>query len=137
MFPHDSIFVENMDNIEIFRGETPLMKSAYEGNLENVKNLIKNGANVNAKDNFGRTALLLACGNLKGLQVVQYLLKNGADIEIETINGLNALIWAAFNGNIKVVKELIKNGADINDKDHFGESALIWAVYHGHIDTIK
>ena len=64
-------------------------------------------------------------------------MKNGANIGIETINGLNALIWAAYNGNTKVVKELIKNGADINDKDHFGESALMWAVYHGHIETVK
>ena len=35
-----------------------IIKAAVEGNLEELKKLIKGGADVNAKDNYGRTALM-------------------------------------------------------------------------------
>jgi|TARA_R110000744_G_scaffold76958_2_gene152200 ankyrin repeat protein len=54
-----------------------IFEAAWEGNLQIVKEFIENGADVNAKDILGRTALYLAsyCGNL---EIVKYLESKGA-----------------------------------------------------------
>ena len=89
-------------------GRTALLTAAFEGNFENVKNLIEKGADVNVEKKDGKTALLLASGNSKGFQIVQYLIQNGANINAQTKDGYSPLMWAAYNGNTKIVKELIK-----------------------------
>ncbi|MFC1835335.1 ankyrin repeat domain-containing protein, partial [Thermodesulfobacteriota bacterium] len=45
------------------RHRTPMMHAAQSGHLEVVKVLLKNGANVNATDRGGKTALSLAKWN--------------------------------------------------------------------------
>ena len=54
-----------------------IFEAAWEGNLQIVKEFIENGADVNAKDILGRTALYLASyfGNL---EIVKYLESKGA-----------------------------------------------------------
>ena len=89
-------------------GRTALLTAAFEGNFENVKNLIEKGADVNVEKKDGKTALLLASGNSNGLQIIQYLIQNGAKINAQTKDGYSPLMWAAYNGNTKIVKELIK-----------------------------
>ena len=41
-------------------GHTDLMRASLEGNTETVARLLKSGADVNAKDDEGRTALMFA-----------------------------------------------------------------------------
>ena len=59
-------------------GWTPLRYSAWMGNADMVKLLLKNNADVDAADNEGRTALRAAC--FSGHQhIVELLLKHEAD----------------------------------------------------------
>lgn len=51
-----------------------LLNSAKLGDLERVKLCIANGANVNAKNHFGRSALLDSAQN-GHLKIVEFLLK--------------------------------------------------------------
>ena len=44
-----------------------------------MKSLIENGANVNAKDKNGQTALMLASQN-GYTEIVEYLAEHGADV---------------------------------------------------------
>ena len=45
-------------------GHTPLMRAALEGDTATVRALLAGGADVNAKDNEGRTALMFAVTNM-------------------------------------------------------------------------
>ena len=71
-----------------------LRESAENGNLEKVKECIKNGANVNAKY-CDDTALMYASKN-GHFEIVEYLVRQyGADVSIKGSNGWNALIWVS------------------------------------------
>ena len=64
-----------MDKVKcIFWGIMLLMVAAYWNNIEIVKLLIDRGANVNEKDNYGETALMVATRRVK-TEIVE-LLKN-------------------------------------------------------------
>lgn len=53
--------------------ETPLHQAARHSlNVENILYFIERGADVNAKDNYGRTPLHHAAGN-PNIEVVKYL----------------------------------------------------------------
>ncbi|GHV31665.1 hypothetical protein FACS1894167_14250 [Synergistales bacterium] len=88
------------------------------------------GADVNAKDNDGRTALIGAAMANSNLEVIALLLKGGADINAKGEHDMTALMWAASNNpNPKVLELLLKGGADINAKANYdGRTALMYAV---------
>ncbi|HYJ86141.1 MAG TPA: ankyrin repeat domain-containing protein [Pyrinomonadaceae bacterium] len=45
-------------------GHTPLMRAALDGNTERVKELVHQGADINQRDENGRTALMFAVINM-------------------------------------------------------------------------
>ena len=98
-------------------------KVSDEARLKKVKYLVRLGADVNAKDNWGETVLMNATrdGNL---DMVKYLAKNGADLDAKDKYGWTALIKAAQKGQIGVVKYLAENGADIEARDNYERTAL-------------
>jgi len=62
-----------------------------------VELLLKKGANVNAKDKYGGTALMYAA--VKGhKEVVELLIENGADVNAKNIMGKTALMSASRGG---------------------------------------
>lgn len=99
--------------------------SVKEGleNLEIVKELLKNGANVNEKDNFGYTALMLA-SKYGHIELIKEMLKNGGDVNAKSAVGNTALILASQYGRIELLKELLKNGGDVNAKSNMGITAF-------------
>jgi hypothetical protein len=87
-----------------------LMKVAFRGDLPEVKLLLAAGAAVNAKDEKGRTALILA--SMQGhREVVQALLAAGAEVNAKSTNGKTALMLATEKGHREVIELLLKAGA--------------------------
>lgn len=71
-------------------GSTPLGDAAFHGNLEIVKLLIDQGADLNATNRDGSTPLIVAAFMCR-TEVVQYLLKNGASLTHKNNRGDTAL----------------------------------------------
>ena len=113
-----------------------LFKSCCNGYLEIVKLLIKNGTNINKKDNSGSTPLIYACKSID-VEIVKLLVKNGANINEKDDNGNTPLIFSSYNGNLEIVKLLIKNGANINQLDTYGWTPLIFSSYNGNLEIVK
>lgn len=104
-----------------------LIRSAKEGRLEDVRDLLKQGADVNARTDSGATALMWACFFGK-LEVVNELLRNGADVNAKDNKGWTALMTAAEQGYPEVMELLIAKGADVNAKNAESQTALTYAM---------
>jgi ankyrin repeat protein len=113
-----------------------LIDAASRGDIAVVQALLTKGADVDAKDNDGQTALLLA--SYKGnLQLVQLLLANGADVNTKANEGMTALMGASLAGSLQVVRELLARKAEVNAKMDSGKTALSLAANEGHIEVVK
>ena len=83
---HGNIFLSNTKLFPYFQDlsgkmdplETPLHKSVKAGNIPDVKALILNGVDINAKDNLNKSPLYYAVLQKKA-SIVNTLLQNGAD----------------------------------------------------------
>jgi hypothetical protein len=88
------------------------------GDLNAVRLMLDHGADVNAIDPFGRTALMYAAASdLLPLDVVKLLVEHGADVNAKDghkhagDSGLTALDIARLHGETPVVEYLSKAGA--------------------------
>ena len=103
-----------------------LIEASYKGQLDIVKHLIENGADIHVNND---RALRCAINN-NHLDVVKHLVECGADIH--ACND-QALRWASSNGHLDIVKYLIECDADIHARD---DEALRWASHYGHFNVV-
>ncbi|WP_029005729.1 ankyrin repeat domain-containing protein [Azorhizobium doebereinerae] len=102
---------------------TPLMTAAHVGDVEAVCQLLAAGADMNARNADGNTALWLACVG-RHLEVIDLLVAAGTDIDNQNDNGATALMYAASAGLAGVVARLLARGADMRAQTLDGFSAL-------------
>jgi hypothetical protein len=95
--------------------------------------LHKGRADVAARDDDGRTALMYAV-DYGGTNIVSLLLHKGrADGAARGANGWTALMYAVDYGRTNIVSWLLyKGGADITDTDNDGET--VWTSFKGHCE---
>ena len=108
-------------------GQQPLHLATIYNARESLTKLLELGANVNAKDGVGLTALHYAVLVRDGAKVGTELIARGADIHAKD-HGTTLLHFAARFGAAKVAMELIARGADIHAKDRKGMTPLHYAV---------
>ncbi|XP_068920896.1 kinase D-interacting substrate of 220 kDa isoform X3 [Petaurus breviceps papuanus] len=117
-------------------GQTPLMLAAESGNLEIVKELLKNGANCNLEDVDNWTALISAAKE-GHVTVVKELLKCNVNLEHKDMGGWTALMWACYKGRTEVVDLLLSKGANPNVTGlQYNVYPIIWAAGRGHADIV-
>jgi ankyrin repeat protein len=115
-----------------------------------VKALLAHGADVNAKEKGGQTAIMWAAAE-GHLQVVDLLIKSGADFKTPLEGGFTPLFFAVREGRSEVAKLLLNAGANVNEAmqpkrkasrgPQAGMTPLLMAVENGHfelaIDLVK
>lgn len=123
------------------------IQAFHDNNVAKVIELINNGADVNARDKYGRTPLMYAVD--RGcIEICRVLIKAGADVNAWDASGITSLMIAIFAcniklhkstlaNNIKLVELLVQNGADVNAKDEEGRTPLMYAVWMGNIELIQ
>jgi len=125
-----------LTNAKTENGETPLHSAASGGQLEVVKFLISQGADINLKQNSGATALHFACfGGHR--DVVEWLIDNGADVNSKDNNGLTPLRVAVFRSNKEMIALLIEKGAALNAREENGATPLHEACIGGNKDVVE
>ncbi|KAF4948157.1 hypothetical protein FGADI_9852 [Fusarium gaditjirri] len=110
-------------------GETALLQAAYNGRSDAMRELIDLGANLQATDNYGRTALHLAAMKNSAISTAQILLDIGFDIEARDEDGKTPLATAVVYNAIEMAKFFLENGANMDTIADDGETLLLKAVW--------
>jgi ankyrin repeat protein len=114
-----------------------LLNAAFKGHSQTVKDLLADGADPNAEDDIGQSALIGAARNGHE-DTVSVLLAAGANVNLRLRgSGWTALTLSAKNGHPGIVKALLENGAELSIKDKYGRTALMWAAENGHSKVVK
>jgi len=113
-----------------------LLKAAKASNTTKVEQLLRKGADVNAKQKDGTTALMLTAAR-GHTETVKVLIDAGTDVNAVSENGNTGLMFAAFNGHTETVKALIDAGAAVNATSETGLTALILAAQNGHTEIVE
>lgn len=90
-----------------------LVAAAGNGDVEAIRELLAKGADVDAHEGRGWTALKAAAlrGNVSSIKV---LVANGADVDAGIEDGITALIVAAEYRQESAIKTLLDMGADVD-----------------------
>lgn len=121
--------------------EKQLFNAISRQNLNKVKVLVEQGANVNARkirrhelkdchnyiDTCGETPLYYAV-DVKDIELIKFLISHGADVNAQVGTYGDPIL---FHRNYEVSKLLIESGADVNIKSNLKRTALYTAVYNG------
>ncbi|HEX6163856.1 MAG TPA: ankyrin repeat domain-containing protein [Vicinamibacterales bacterium] len=125
-------FVANVS----LRANADVADAAKARDAAAVKALLKNGADVNAAQGDGMTALHWAATN-GDAALTQMLLSAGANIRATTrLGGITPLLMASQAGHAQVVAALLAAGADANSSTATGATALMLAARSGNTDTV-
>jgi ankyrin repeat protein len=113
-----------------------IVEAAQRGDIEEVTELLSDGADVNGVVPGDGTPLLVAArGGHRTL--VGLLLDRGADVNAAVPGDGNALIMAASRGHLDIVTMLLNSGALIDEVVPGDENALIGASGSGHLDVVR
>ncbi len=113
-----------------------LFNTAKSGNADQINRLIRQGAQVNAANSSGETALH-AAASAGNTATAQALLQQGANINAQTINGWTPLHTAARFGRANVASLLLTRGAQRNALNSDGKTPLQLARQANQGSTIS
>ena len=121
-------------------GLTPLLLAA-RGTNGAVQSLVQHGAEVNARNSDGGSALHEAAHS-SDAPTVSFLLDHKADVNAQDNHGDTPLHFAAANATDSVqdtkakIDLLVKGGANVNAKDSDGNTPLHWADSDGVVSAL-
>lgn len=109
-------------------------------NVLELGKAIKNGADVNAKDEVGNTPLMFAA-SFCSLEAAKLLIDKDADINATNSGGVTALLMATalpvHKDSVEIVKLLLEKGADVNVKSKYGDTAIKNVTYCSHANCLQ
>lgn len=130
----DSIDI-NMKDID---GKYPLMYASINGHDEVIKWLRTVGANVDAVDDNGFSAIFFASshGNNKCVEVLLKG-KGKANVNLRNKYGNTCLFKALESSHLKIVQTLMNSGADVDNVNNFGITPIMQAAWIGKLNCLQ
>ena len=87
-------------------------RAVRRGDASELRTLLDAGADVDARDKYGQTALMIAAQRGHA-DVVRALLAAGAALDHTAKYELTAVMRAVINGHVEIVRLLVEAGADL------------------------
>ena len=116
-------------------------QTVVRNDIDTVKLFFAAGMDVNARGEFGETALSSAAASPDHLAMARLLLDKGADVNISADIGDSPLAIALHGNNLELVKILLAKGADPNraSKSSYtpGTTPLMMAARAGNMEIVK
>jgi ankyrin repeat protein/beta-lactamase regulating signal transducer with metallopeptidase domain len=137
---HYAVLRGNQDIVDFLVSKgidtSTLPLAACAGDLDRVKSLVEQGAEVDAKDERGWTPLCWAvCAGRT--EVLRFLIAKGAQARAEMANGQTPLHVVAGNGRRDLAELLVAGGADLNAKNGIGLAPVHEAARNGHRQVVE
>ena len=108
------------DQAAVTQPEMDLQSAVISGNLEAVREHIKEGADLDKKDAFSGSSPLITAATFDKPKIAKALIDAGADLTIKNNDGSTALHAAAFFCRVEIVQLLIDAGSDKSILNNFG-----------------
>ena len=118
-------------------GMTALHYAAANGDINVVKILIENGADIKAQDTVLSRSVIHFAAESGNIDCIKYLTEKGADLLDRDTFGATPLHYAARNNKLEVVKFLVDKKVDYTAKDARGWTAMHYASDGGSIDVVR
>lgn len=115
-----------------------LLTAAGQNDISAVRLALTQGAEVDATDEYGQTALIYAVNGGARLAVIQILLEAGANVNAAAEGGWTALHYAARANSVPHIRQLLQAGAHARASNDSGRapfllvsefSAAIWLTF--------
>ncbi|MDR1123864.1 MAG: ankyrin repeat domain-containing protein, partial [Elusimicrobiota bacterium] len=134
-------FIKNGADVNVVSSvlkRTPLHEAAIKRyqSEEITKVLVKAGADIKAKDKYGKTAFDLATENDNSPTALYLKNLEGASPN-EPISGSFPIALAAENKDWETVKLLLEKGAKIDGATSYNSTALYFAVRNSNIEMVR
>jgi ankyrin repeat protein len=84
--------------------------AAFNGDIDELAQIIADGADIDARNKYGMTPLMIAATRGHG-PLTEWLIEHGADLDHTAKYGLSALMLAVVYGHLDMVEALAKAGA--------------------------
>jgi ankyrin repeat protein len=124
-------------SVALVASESSVADAAMQGGRETVRSLIKQGADVNAAQGDGMTALHWAARH-GDAELARTLVYAGANLKATTrLGGFTPLIMASQIGDSAVLEVLLKAGADPKVPTANGTTPLMFAAASGRVEAVK
>ena len=121
-------------DIADFEGRSPLQ---YARNPEVIATLLANGADLNATDNSGRTALHWICRLDGKPAVVEALLNAGININAQDNGGETAICNAAFAYHNEAIAIMLRYNPDLSIGNSSGDTPLRFAIFSNAHEVLR
>jgi len=112
-----------------------LHKAAAAGDAATIKSLLAKGADIEARDASGATALLVATHANK-VDAARALIEAGADVNAKDGIEDSPYLYAGARGHLDILKMTLAHGADLKSINRYGGTSLIPASERGHVETV-
>lgn len=110
--------------------------AASNGDIPMIRDILKTGVNINARNKQQRTAILMAAIHQQ-YDTVQLLIEAGADINLQDETCLNPFLWGCLNNDLILVKMMIQAKTDLTRLTRFGGVGITPAAEKGFVDIVK
>lgn len=110
--------------------------AAERGDFDNILRLLHAGANPEAPDQAGRTALINAAWRGRK-SAVTLLVDLGTDPGVMDKARRTPLMWSAINGHASVARVMADAGADTDRRDADELTPLMRAAWNGHAEVVR
>ena len=114
----------------------PLHAAAARGDVATIGNLLSKGAEIDARDDKGRTPLLVAT-HANRIDAARALIEKGADVNAKDDIEDSPYLYAGARGHLEILKMTLTHGADLKSTNRYGGTALIPASERGHVETVR
>jgi hypothetical protein len=146
--PHRCVFVEYLFQKDLIKGvwyshqelrdqnkyvEDPFVRNfvfhqrVREGNMEEVRDLLRRRHDIDSTDYTGCTAFHFAASTAN-FEMMGFLIEKDANVNLADKNGLTPVLAAAMTGSQEVVEYLVENGAKLDIVDLAGQTPLYRAI---------